>query len=80
METQFMGETEAKMATTHMIERDPATFHEIWHEAWREAWEASTRELCRVLRDEMDFAKGVIGSSDWIEEDDATLKRYERPA
>ena len=45
METQFMGETEAKMTTTHMIERDPATFHEIWHEAWREAWEATESEI-----------------------------------
>ena len=46
METQFMGET---MTTTHMIERDPALYHEIWHEAWREAWRTTQVGLDRVV-------------------------------
>ena len=56
METQFMGETEARMTTTHMIERDPGLYHEIWHEAWREAWETSIDELLEAMVDLTYFA------------------------
>ena len=56
METQFMGET---MATTHMIERDPATYHEIWHEAWRDAWETNTKVLYDMLWRTVDFIEGI---------------------
>ena len=80
METQFMGETEARMTTTHMIERDPATFHEIWHDAWREAWEASTRELTFELGRATVFVEDMIGGNALTHHANLVLHDYERPA
>ena len=60
METQFMGETEAKMTTTHMIERDPATFHEIWHDAWREAWKAEHEQLAAAAYAVVDLVDDIV--------------------
>ena len=70
METQFMGET---MTTTHMIERDPVLYHEIWHAAWREAWETSIDELLEAMVDLTYFAEDVIGFSPMIEKEKAKI-------